>query len=235
MKTFITENYKKLFFLLIAVFLYANSNVYMTLKDDEVKIMEYNGKEGNTVATMNLKMVGLKKLGRSMLWMKQILDVGGHAKDVEQQKLNSEMMSYLDPYFVTNYYYSSSVLALIRTSNRHDYGMEIIARGIAYNPDDIYLPLYAGGIVADKKNDVDESLIYFEKIVDKLEDERLLHTIAYVYDDKYRKSQDKELKAQYLYKAAFYYERLLYAKDAEYVRRAEKKLGEYSELLNLEY
>jgi tetratricopeptide (TPR) repeat protein len=219
--------YKEVLFFVFALVAFGYLNEYMLLKDNEIKLNEYIGVEGKTAATTNLKLFGLKKAGRSMLWIKQILDVGGHRKDTEQQKLNSEMMSYLDPYFKVNYYYSSLLLALIRTNNRHDYGMEILYRGMRYFPDDKMMPLYMGGIAADKANNIDESLIYFEKIVETLKDERLLHTIAYIYDEKYEEADNLDKKEEYMKKSLHYYEQLLDAKTTEYKERAEKKIKEY--------
>jgi len=226
MKEKIKTIYKEVFFLIFAVISFVYLNEYMAQKDAEIKLNEYDGIEGKTTATLNYKMAGLKKAGRSLMWLKQILDVGGHERDTEQQKLNSEMISYLDPYFKVNYYYSSLLLALIRTNNRHDYGMEILYRGMRYFPDDEMMPLYMGGIAADKANNVDESLVYFEKIVETLKDERLLHTIAYVYDDKYNRETDETKKMEYMKKALYYYEQLLDAKT-EYKQNAEKKIQEY--------
>lgn len=231
MKDTVKVFYKELLFLIFALVVYTYVNEYMTLKDAEAKMNEYIGTEGKTTTTLNLKMTGLKKAGRSMLWLKQILDVGGHKSTVEIQKSNSEAMSYLDPYFVVNYYYSATVLALIRTNNRHDYGMEIMYRGMSYNPNDAYMPLYAGGIVADKKNDIEESLVYFEKIVEKVRDEQLLNVIAFVYDKKYQKEENSGKKRIYMEKALYYYEQLLEAKDEGYRKKSNEKIEEYYNIL----
>lgn len=231
MKDTVKVFYKELLFLIFALVVYTYVNEYMTLKDAEAKMNEYIGTEGKTTTTLNLKMTGLKKAGRSMLWLKQILDVGGHKSTVETQKSNSEVMSYLDPYFVVNYYYSSVVVALIRTNNRHDYGMEILFKGMKYNPKDIYMPLYAGGIAADQKNDAEESLVYFEKIVETVKDERLIHTIAFLYDKKYNSSENEAEKKIYISKAVYYYEQLLDAKEEIYRKRANNKIEEYYNIL----
>jgi len=100
MKDTVKVFYKELLFLIFALVVYTYLNEYMTLKDAESKINEYIGKEGKTAATLNLKMAGLKKAGRSILWLKQILDVGGHGRDTKQQKWNADTMIYLDPYFL---------------------------------------------------------------------------------------------------------------------------------------
>ncbi len=227
MKEKMKRFYKEVFFFVFALVAFGYLNEYMGLKDNEVKLNNYIGTEGKTPATLNLKFTGLKKAGRSMLWLKQILDVGGHERDTEQQKLNSEMISYLDPYFKVNYYYAASVLALIRTNNRHDYGLQVLYRGYKYNQNDRVMPLYIAGIAADQANDLSKTLEYFEKIVKKIEDEQLIHTIAYIYDEKYANSQEIKEKAKYMKKAISYYEQLLYSKQGKYKEKAEKKLRKY--------
>ena len=211
---------------------------YITDTETTLKKMEYAGSEGKTEFTTNAKIIGAKKVGAAMLWINQILSVGeqvGSYEDAEKVddvplmiKQNSEEISNLDPYFVGNYYFSAAIVALIRIYNRHDYGIEILKRGLDYNPDDQYLKMYMAGIIGDREGDEDAKLAAFEEIVKGVRDDMITDTLAFAYERKYKKTK----KDEYIKKAGIYWQMLIDSKDAKYAERSRRKLKEY---FNIEF
>ena len=89
------------------------------LKADEEVLLKsgYRGTDGMNQNTLLLRTMGMKKAGTAFIWIDQILTVGegGTAEVVEEKiKANSDKMTYLDPYFLTNYNFSGSILGLIK-------------------------------------------------------------------------------------------------------------------------
>lgn len=211
---------------------------YMTDTETALKKMEYAGSEGKTEFTTNAKIIGAKKVGAAMLWANQILSVGEQvgsyedAKKVDDVPLmikrNSEEISNLDPYFTGNYYFSATIVALIRIYNRHDYGIEILKRGLDYNPDDSYLKMYMAGIIGDREGNEDAKLAAFEEIVKGVRDDMVTDTLAFAYERKYKKTKQEE----YIKKAGLYWQMLIDSKDAKYAERSRRKLKEY---FNIEF
>jgi len=208
-------------FMGIIILIYVSS--YMGNVEGELYRMQYQGEEGKSPITINNKLMGFKKFGSSILWIKQVLDVGSFDYKAERIKENSEKISYLDPYFISNYYFSGTVVALIKSYSRYDYGFEILKRGLKYNPDDKYIKNYLGGVAAASKGDIESLLISFESILEDVRDDRLMNVVAYIYEEKYKKTKNKE----YIKKAVYYWDKMQNAKEELYQKRALKKLDEY--------
>lgn len=210
---------------------------YMSETDKQIKGWEFQEKNGKNEFTTTAKLLGVKKAAADILWIKQGLDVGGQMgnhEDVEKVtdiptmiKNTSESISYLDPYNRPNYYFSGVTVALIRIFNRYDYGIEILSRGMRYNPDDPVMKYYLGGVAADRKGDSEEVIRLFEEVIKQQPDEMLMDRIAYIYEMRYKKSK---LESD-LIKAAAYWEKLIEAKDDNYRKRAEKNLVEHEKEL----
>lgn len=205
--------------------------------ENELDRQSYRGKEGKTQFTTNAKLIGAKKAAADMLWINQVLSIGeqvGSYDNVEEikdvptmLKHNSEEISYLDPYFAVNYYFSSSIVALIRIYNRHDYGIEILKRGLLYNPEDEYMKMYMAGIIGDYKGDDKAKLDAFEGIVKNgVKDDMITNTLAFMYEKKYI----HEGKKEYIDKAGKYWTMLLDSKDDKYKKIAVNKLKKYFNL-----
>ncbi len=211
---------------------------YMSETDKQIKGWEFQEKNGKNEFTTTAKLLGVKKAAADILWIKQGLDVGGQMGNHEYvEKVNdvptmikntSEAISYLNPYNKPNYYFSGTVVALIRTFNRYDYGIEILSRGIKYNSDDVVMKYYFGGVAADKKGDSEEVIKLFEEVLKKQPDEMLTDILAYMYEMKYKKSG----KDEDLMKAAIYWDKLLNAKDYSYKLKSEKKISEYEKKIS---
>lgn len=206
---------------------------YMSETDKQIKNWEFQEKNGKNEFTTTAKLLGVKKAAADILWIKQGLDVGGQmgnhegvekVEDIPTMiKNTSEAISYLDPYNKPNYYFSGTIVALIRIFNRYDYGIEILSRGIKYNPDDAVMKYYLGGVAADKTGNSEEVIRLFEEVIKIQPDEMLTDRLAYMYEIRYEKSKNR---ADIL-KAALYWEKLLNAKDDTFRKRAEKNLLEH--------
>ena len=191
----------------------------------------YKGNTGMTQNTLLLRTLGMKKVGVSFLWVNQVLTLGGEGsvsteETVEKLYENSSKMTYLDPYFLTNYNFTGSVLGLINVFRRHDLAGEIYERGILYNPDNRVLKNYYAGVVAASKGDEETLLVNFERVVKETKDDLLTTIVSYVYEKKYnRDGQQKDLK-----KAREYWTILANSKDAKYREGGLRKLEDYSRI-----
>ena len=198
------------------------------LKQDEKLLLDsrYKGIEGMTQNTLLLRTMGMKKIGTAFIWVDQVLAVGGgEDPQITIKKIdeNSQKMSYLDPYFLTNYNFSGTILGLIRIYKRFDLASKIYEKGIKYNPNDKVLKNYYAGLVAASKNNVDGLLINFERVVNETRDDLLTNMVAYLYEKRYKKSgEQKDLE-----KALKYWSILTNSKDEKYRKIGDRKIKDY--------
>jgi len=191
----------------------------------------YRGTEGMNQNTLLLKTMGMKKAGTGFIWIDQVLTVGGGGTPelvVEKIKDNSDKMAYLDPYFLTNYNFSGSILGLIRIYKRFDLASEIYEKGIEYNPNDEVLKNYFAGMMAASKNNVEGLLVNFEKVVNETRDDLLTNMVAYLYERQYKKLGDKKD----LEKAIKYWSMLVNSKDEKYKEIGMMKINNYQLEIN---
>lgn len=213
----------KIYILLGCLGLLLLLNPYLKKSEEGLIKNGYKGSEGRNQNTLLLKIMGIKKAGTGFIWIDQVLTVGGGGVPglvVEKIKDNSDKMSYLDPYFLTNYNFSGSILGLIRIYKRFDLASEIYEKGIEYNPDDEVLKNYFGGMMAASKNNVEGLLVNFEKVVNETRDDLLTNMLAYLYERQYKKLGDKKD----LEKATKYWSILVNSKDEKYRAIGMKKL-----------
>ena len=201
------------------------------LKTDEEALLKsrYRGADGMSQNTLLLRIMGMKKVGTAFIWIDQVLTVGeGGTPEmvVEEIKDNSDKMAYLDPYFLTNYNFSGSILGLIRIYKRFDLAGEIYQKGIEYNPDDVVLKNYFAGMMAASKNNMDGLLVNFEKVVNETRDDLLTNMVAYLYERQYKKLGDK----RDLEKAVKYWKILESSKDEKYREIGIRKIQETSKM-----
>jgi len=221
----VIKNSKVYIFLgcLLALFIL---NPYLEQKEDLLLNSGYKGKEGMTQNTLLLRSFGMKKVGTAFIWIEEVLGVGeGGDPEVTINliKENSDKMAYLDPYFLTNYNFSGTILGLIKIYKRFDLASEIFEKGIAYNPDEQVLKNYYAGIVASSKNDMEKLLVNFEKVVEKTKDDLLTNTVAYLYEKRYIENG----KVEDLNKAMKYWGKLLESKDENYREVGVRKIKTY--------
>lgn len=203
-------------------------NPYLKADEDILLKSGYKGTDGMNQNTLLLKIMGMKKVGTAFIWIDQILSVGEGGDPeivVTKVKDNSDKISYLDPYFITNYNFSGSILGLIRIYKRFDLASEIYEKGIEYNPDDLVLKNYFAGMMAASKNNMDGLLMNFERVVNNTRDDLLTNMVAYLYERRYKKLKDKkDLK-----KAFKYWGMLVNSKDEKYKEIGIRKKDEYKE------
>lgn len=226
--------------LILSMLLLSLTYKYTCEIEKKIASYEYSGNQGKTQFTSNMKIIGGKRFGTSILWLKQVLDIGGQMGDhddveevtdkAELIKQNADAITYLDPYFLGNYYFSAPIVAMIRTINRPDIGLAILDKGIEYNPDDSLIKFYFAGIIAYQKKDAAGLLAQFEKIIEKYRDDMITDVVAFVYEEKYKATND----IKYLAKAYYYRIMLLDSKDVKYRSEAEKKVEEFGEKLKLD-
>jgi tetratricopeptide (TPR) repeat protein len=192
-------------------------------KNSEIEASEYID---DTIVTF--KLLGLKKFGSSMLWIKQTLyigetferDAGADIKEI------SKKIAGLNPYFVENYYASALVLGLIKKYNDYEGAFEILRLGMKYNPENIYLKNYYGGIGASLRGEDRNALLYFEKMVEETKDPILVNVIVNLY--KKRWEAEREYKDYY---KLYNYTVMLYESGVEkYRKRAEEILNKLEEI-----
>ncbi len=216
----------KLYILVVCLGILFLLNPYLSQREKTLLDSGYKGNEGMTQNTLLLKIMGVKKVGVDFIWIDQVLVVGEGGDPettIKEIKENSDKMSFLDPYFLTNYNFSGSILGLIRIYKRFDLASEIYEKGIKYNPDNQTLKNYYGGLMASSRNDEESLLLNFEKIVEETRDDLLTNIVAYLYEKKYKQDGKKEN----LEKALKYWVLLLDSKDEKYREVGKRKLEIY--------
>lgn len=192
---------KLIFFILLILFFIVNNS----LKIEENKIYEFESKQKLNIdlRIQIYKLLGFRKAASSVLWVQQGLQVGDIiAKNEEREfKINqlyssSLNISYLDPYFIQNYYTSSTTLAFIKTLKAHKEAMEILQLGIRNNPNEKLFKRYAGAVLASANNDTEQLIEIIESILLEEFDEEMTIFLSKIYEQKYYKTKNK----MYLYK-----------------------------------
>lgn len=210
----------------VLILIAAISLIYFVKNDlDEVdnKNLEiaYKGQMSNK--TRVYSFMGMKKVGASLLLLKQTSSIGetlGNDKSFDIKNGTLEI-SELNPYYLDNYYAGANVLAFIKTYLDYEGALEILNRGIEYNPNDEFLKKYSAGIIAGSKGKNEDVLKNYEEIVKKYPDPLMLKVIYDIYRD--RVKNNKEFEEKYLY-----YAEILYSmKNSRYKVFIEKDLQEF--------
>jgi len=213
---------KKLIFILSLIILVFSSKY---LEEKEKKLINYNyrGRNGLSQNTVLFRISGMKKFGTAIYWIKQTIRMGEmeRGKEFEEELFKrSEKITFLNPYFLGNYYSAGSTLGFIRLFNRLDLALEIYRRGLEYNPNDEGLSMYMGAVLAKSKGNDEELLKIYEAIVKNRRDDNLILILAYTYEQKYL----EDLKEINLKKGIYYWELLSKSKDNKYKQIAKRRL-----------
>lgn len=217
-------NSKNSLYLVFGMVLLIYSFSYMTKINNILTSQAYRGNEGKTAYTVNAKLIGAKKAAVSMLWIKQILRIGSLKAGYKEIKKRSEEMSYLDPYFVGNYYLSGGIISFINVYKKYLQGILILKRGILYNPQNKYLRKYIAGIIAYSDGRSDLALQHFEEVLEGIQDARLLNVVAYTYMMKYERTK----KIKYIKKSIYYWKEILKTGEDNYMKYAVEYLKKYN-------
>ena len=220
---------RSIIFFLLGIGILAGLNSRLVEADRELVEMGYRGREGVVQGTVAARLMGAKKAGAGLLWVKQVVIVGENLgiDDVDMATeaiaMGSKKISYLDPYFEGNYQFSGSILAFIRTYRRFDLAFDIFKRGLEYNPESEILKKYMAGALASSRGNILEILAIFEEIVAETRDDLLINTLAFTYEQAYENTKNEE----FLKRSLYYWGMLIDSKDERYRIRAEEKLEKY--------
>ena len=183
---------------------------------EKIQEQSYQGEMSNK--TKVYAMLGMKKAGAGLILLKQTASIGetlegNRSIDIKKGSLG---ISELNPYLLENYYASANVLALIKVYLDYEGALEILNRGLKYNPNDKYLKNYSVGIVASSKGNDDEVLKNYEEIIKKYPDPSMVTVVYKIYLNKAKK--DKKFLEKYLY-----YAEILYSEE-KYKEQIDKDL-----------
>ena len=189
--------------------------------DENNRKIDFRGEMSNKTRVYSL--MGMKKVGSGLLLLKQTANIGetiGSNKNFDIKKSSLEI-SELNPYYLENYYAGANVLAFIKTYLDYEGAVEILNRGLVYNPNDEFLKKYSAGMLAGSKGKDETVLENYEKIVEKYPDPLMIKVIYEIY--KNRLKENKSFEEKYLY----YAEILLMGKNEKYKEFVEKDLKDF--------
>ena len=189
--------------------------------DENNRKIAFRGEMSNKTRVYSL--MGIKKVGSGLLLLKQTANIGetfGSNKSFDIKKSSLEI-SELNPYYLENYYAGANVLAFIKIYLDYEGAMEILNRGLAYNPNDEFLKKYSSGMLAASKGKDETVLENYEKIVEKYPDPLMIKVIYDIY--KNRLKENKSFEDKYLY----YAEILFMGKNEKYKEFVEKDLKDF--------
>ena len=189
--------------------------------DENNRNIAYRGDMSNKTRVYSL--MGMKKVGSGLLLLKQTANIGetfGSNKSFDIKKSSLEI-SELNPYYLENYYAGANVLAFIKIYLDYKGAMEVLNRGLLYNPNDEFLKKYSAGMLAGSKGNNEEVLKNYEKISEKYPDPLLIKVIYDIYKEKFK--INKKFEDKYLYYAKILYE----GKNGKYKELVEKDLKNF--------
>ena len=179
-------------------------------------------KERMSNKTRIYSLMGIKKVGADLFLLKQTANIGETFEGNRGHNIKKSSMeiSELNPYFLQNYYASANVLSFIKIYLDYDGALEILNRGLLYNPNDEFLKKYMAGMVAGSKGNNEEVLSNYEEIIRTYPDPLMIKVVYNIYYEKVK--MDKEYMNRYLY----YAEMLYKEKNGKYKQLVEDDLKE---------
>ena len=179
-------------------------------------------KERMSNKTRIYSLMGIKKVGADLLLLKQTANIGETFEGNRSHNIKKSSMeiSELNPYFLQNYYASANVLSFIKIYLDYDGALEILNRGLRYNPNDEFLKKYMAGTVAGSKGNNEEVLSNYEEIIRTYPDPLMIKVVYNIYYEKVK--MDKKYMDRYLY----YAEMLYKEKNGKYKQVVEDDLKE---------
>lgn len=192
------------------------------LEKIDSKNSEIAFKERMSNKTRIYSLMGMKKVGADLLLLKQTANIGetfegNRSHDIKKSSME---ISELNPYFLQNYYASANVLSFIKIYLDYDGALEILNRGLLYNPNDKFLKKYMAGMVAGSKGNNEEVLSNYEEIIRTYPDPLMIKVVYNIYYEKVK--MDKKYMDRYLY----YAEMLYKEKNGKYKQVVEDDLKE---------
>ncbi len=192
------------------------------LEKIDSKNSEIAFKERMSNKTRIYSLMGMKKVGADLLLLKQTANIGETFEGNRSHNIKKSSMeiSELNPYFLQNYYASANVLSFIKIYLDYDGALEILNRGLLYNPNDEFLKKYMAGMVAGSKGNNEEVLSNYEEIIRTYPDPLMIKVVYNIYYEKVK--MDKKYMDKYLY----YAEMLYKEKNGKYKQLVEDNLKE---------
>ena len=192
------------------------------LEKIDSKNSEIAFKERMTNKTRIYSLMGMKKVGADLLLLKQTANIGETFEGNRSHNIKKSSMeiSELNPYFLQNYYASANVLSFIKIYLDYDGALEILNRGLLYNPNDEFLKKYMAGTVAGSKGNNEEVLSNYEEIIRTYPDPLMIKVVYNIYYKKVK--MDKKYMDKYLYYAEILYKE----KNGKYKQLVEDDLKE---------
>ena len=192
------------------------------LEKIDSKNSEIAFKERMSNKTRIYSLMGIKKVGADLLLLKQTANIGETFEGNRSHNIKKSSMeiSELNPYFLQNYYASANVLSFIKIYLDYDGALEILNRGLLYNPNDKFLKKYMAGMVAGSKGNNEEVLSNYEEIIRTYPDPLMIKVVYNIYYEKVK--MDKKYMDRYLY----YAEMLYKEKNGKYKQVVEDDLKE---------
>ena len=192
------------------------------LEKIDSKNSEIAFKERMSNKTRIYSLMGMKKVGADLLLLKQTANIGetfegNRSHDIKKSSME---ISELNPYFLENYYAGANVLAFIKTYLDYEGALEILNRGLVYNPNDEFLKKYMAGMVAGSKGNNEEVLSNYEEIIRTYPDPLMIKVVYNIYYKKVK--MDKKYMDKYLYYAEILYKE----KNGKYKQLVEDDLKE---------
>ena len=180
----------------------------------------FKGRMSNKTRIYSL--MGMKKVGADLLLLKQTANIGetfegNRSHDIKKSSME---ISELNPYFLQNYYASANVLSFIKIYLDYDGALEILNRGLLYNPNDKFLKKYMAGMVAGSKGNNEEVLSNYEEIIRTYPDPLMIKVVYNIYYEKVK--MNKKYMDRYLYYAEILYKE----KNGKYKQVIEDDLNE---------
>lgn len=192
------------------------------LEKIDSKNSEIAFKEKMSDKTRIYSLIGMKKVGADLLLLKQTANIGETFEGNRSHSIKRSSMeiSELNPYFLQNYYASANVLSFIKIYLDYDGALEILNRGLRYNPNDEFLKKYMVGMVAGSKGNNEELLSNYEEIIKTYPDPLMIKVVYNIYYEKIK------MHKKYIDKYLYYAEILYKEKSGKYKQVVEDDLKE---------
>ncbi|TDT69797.1 hypothetical protein EV215_1337 [Hypnocyclicus thermotrophus] len=218
--------FTKYFLIIIILLFFVKTNIFIENREKEI-FKDKSVKEKNYDVFL-YKIFGIKKAATSLLWIKQSLEIGtpfNNSVEIETKKIyeTSLKIAELSPYFLQNYYISSSILAFINRYKKYNMASSILVKGVEYNKENELLRKYLIVIGGLKGNNFDKVERVINEILNERYDIELIKYLIKVYEMRYKDNSSKILlsKIERYLKIILKYGN---SKDKEY---AIRKIYEY--------
>lgn len=222
------------YIVILLVGLYISNNKLQSI-EDALNKEKYQGVNELNKDTFLLRGIGMKKVGLSFYWVKQILEVGSNNPSkitiITNLKRNYENMLHLDPYFINNYILSGTTLGFIKTYSDKEFAEKIYLKGISFNKGNKLLNHYYLGLIASKNHNMKGVLENLKEIASTSDNYLLIGTISELLQKQYLKENTRKNFLEDLY----FIKKLNHSKNIKDKEKAVKELEILKKVNNGKY